>query len=141
MLNYHRLDIRRYAPIPDGVISDPDDIYPALRNIFTVDGTWYCPPKDFSTLGLIYDPGVLEAAGVEVPTNWEELAAAAEALTTDEQVGLSLNPEFARAGAFLFQAGSGILNDAGDEVILNNGGGAEALQLLADMFTAGHAAT
>ena len=32
-----------------------DDIYSSLREVFTVNGTWYCPPKDFSTLGLIYD--------------------------------------------------------------------------------------
>ena len=62
------------APVPDGTLSDPDDIYPSLKEAFTFDGTWYCPPKDFSTLGLVYDPAALEAAGVAVPTTWEELA-------------------------------------------------------------------
>ncbi|MEO1062417.1 MAG: extracellular solute-binding protein [Actinomycetota bacterium] len=135
------VDSGALAPVPDGVISDPDDIYGSLREVFTIDGTWYCPPKDFSTLGLVYDPIVLEAAGVEVPTTWEELAAAAEALTTDEQVGLSFGAEFARAGAFLFQAGSNILNETGDEVIIDNGGGLEALTYLDDLFASGAAAT
>ena len=134
-------DAGALQPVPDGAISNPDDIYPALRDIFTIDGTWYCPPKDFSTLGLVYSPSALEEAGVEVPTTWDELAAAAEALTTDDRVGLSFGAEYARAGAFLFQAGSGILNEEGTEVIIDNGGGAEALQYLADLFAGGSAAT
>ena len=75
-------DAGALAPVPDGALSDPDDIYPSLKEAFTYNGTWYCPPKDFSTLGLVYDPDALEAAGVAVPTTWEELAAAAETLTT-----------------------------------------------------------
>ncbi|MDH4279306.1 MAG: extracellular solute-binding protein, partial [Acidimicrobiia bacterium] len=134
-------DAGALQPVPDGAISDPDDIYPALRDIFTIDGTWYCPPKDFSTLGLIYSPSTLEAAGLAVPTTWEELATAAEALTTDDQVGLSFGAEYARAGAFLFQAGSGVLSEDGTEVIIDNGGGLEALQYLADLFAGGSAAT
>ena len=129
------------APVPDGVLSDPDDIYPALRNIFTIDGTWYCPPKDFSTLGLIYDPAALAEAGVEVPTTWDELAAAAEALTTDDRVGLSFGAEYSRAGAFLFQAGTDILTADGTAVALDSDGARDALQYLADMFAAGHAAS
>lgn len=65
------------APVPDGTLSEPDDIYPSLKEAFTFDGTWFCPPKDFSTLGLVYDPAALEAAGVAVPTTWEELSSAA----------------------------------------------------------------
>ncbi len=76
------------APPPEGAISDPDDIAPSLREAFTYDGTFYCPPKDFSTLALQYDPAALEAAGVEVPTTWDELRTAAEALTTDDQAAI-----------------------------------------------------
>ncbi|WP_420638155.1 extracellular solute-binding protein [Candidatus Poriferisocius sp.] len=129
------------APVPDGVLSDPDDIYPALREIFTIDGTWYCPPKDFSTLGLVYDPTAFAEAGVDVPTTWEELAAAAEALTTDDRVGLSFGAEYARAGAFLFQAGTNILTPDGTAVAIDSDGARAALGFLADLFAAGHAAT
>lgn len=135
------VDSDALAPVPSGVLSDPDDIYGSLRDTFTIEDTWYCPPKDFSTLGLVYDPVALEAAGVDVPTTWDELAAASEALTTGDQVGLSFGAEFARAGAFLFQAGSGILNEDGTEVIIDSDEGREALQYLADLFAAGSAAT
>ncbi|NOX28961.1 MAG: extracellular solute-binding protein [Actinobacteria bacterium] len=132
------VDSNALAPVPDGVLSDPDDIYGSLRDVFTVDGTWYCPPKDFSTLGLIYDPTILEAAGIDVPTTWAELAAAAEALTTDDQVGLSFGAEYARAGAFLFQAGTAMLTDDGTAVALDSDGAREALQYLADLYDAGY---
>ena len=129
------------APVPDGVLTDPDDIYPALRDIFTIDGTWYCPPKDFSTLGLVYDPSAFAEAGVEVPTTWEELAAAAEALTTPDRVGLSFGAEYSRAGAFLFQAGTNILTPDGTAVAIDSDGGRVALQFLADLFASGNAAS
>lgn len=133
------VDSQALAPVPDGALSDPDDIYPALRDVFTVDGTWYCPPKDFSTLGLIYDPVALADAGVEVPTTWEELAAAAEALTTDDRVGLSYGAEYARAGAFLFQADADILTSDGTAVAIDSDGAREGLQFLADLHEAGYA--
>ena len=44
-------------------MTEPDDISASFRQAFTYNDTWYCPPKDFSTLGLIYDPAALEAAG------------------------------------------------------------------------------
>ncbi len=135
------VDSGALMPVPDGAISDPDDIYPALRDVFTVDGTWYCPPKDFSTLALVYDPAALADAGVDVPATWDELATAAAAVTTDDRVGLTFGAEYARAGAFLFQAGSGILNDDQTAVAIDSAGAREALGFLADLFEAGHAGT
>ena len=76
------------APVPEGA-ERPRRHLPVVRKTFTFNGTWYCPPKDFSTLGLVYDPAVLEAAGVAVPTTWEELAAAAETLTTGDAAAIA----------------------------------------------------
>ena len=39
-------------------------------------------------MALQYDPAALEAANVEVPTTWDELRTAAEALTTDDQAAI-----------------------------------------------------
>ena len=36
-------------------IEDPEGIYESLRNVFTYNGEFVCPPKDFSTLTLIYN--------------------------------------------------------------------------------------
>jgi multiple sugar transport system substrate-binding protein len=128
------------APIPEGAITEPDDIYPSLTEAFTYDGTWYCPPKDFSTLALVYNADMLEAAGVEPPTNMEELAAAAEALTTDDVVGLSFGAELARVGTFLLANGGYIVNDDVTEMTLDSEENRAALQYLADLFASGYAA-
>lgn len=125
------------APVPSGTISDPDDIYPSMQAAFTYDGTWYCPPKDVSTLGLVYDPAALEAAGVAVPTTWEELSAAAAALTTDSQAGLAMGVEYPRWAVFLFQNGASLVNEDASAVTLDTPEAAEALQFVADQYTAG----
>jgi multiple sugar transport system substrate-binding protein len=124
--------------VPGGALSDEGDIYPSLREAFTYNGTWYCPPKDFSTLALIYDPAALDTAGVAVPTTWEELAAAAEALTTDGQAGLAMGVEYPRWGVFLFQAGADLTNEEVTEVTLDSDEARTALQYLADRYQAGH---
>ena len=53
------------------------------------DGIWAVPLYNM-TINLWYRPSVLEAAGVEVPTTWEEWRAAAETLTADGQYGMGL---------------------------------------------------
>lgn len=129
------------APVPEGVISDPDDIYPSLREAFTYDGTWYCPPKDFSTLALVYDVQAFEEAGLQPPTTWEELRAAAEELTTDDRVGLVMGVEYPRWAVFLFQAGTALTNDEVTEVTIESPQAREALQFIADMYADGIAAS
>jgi multiple sugar transport system substrate-binding protein len=126
------------APVPSGAVSDPDDIYPSLQEAFTYNGTWYCPPKDFSTLGLVYDPAALEAAGVAVPTTWEELQAAAATLTTDTQAGLAMGVEYPRWAVFLFQAGADLTNVDVSAMTLDTPEAKEALQFVADQYTAGN---
>ena len=133
-------DAGALTPAPEGAITEPDDIYPSLVEAFTYDGTWYCPPKDFSTLALVYNADMLEAAGIEPPTTMEELAAAAEALTAEGVVGLSFGAELAAAGGFMFANGGNIVNDDVSEMTLDTEENRAALQYLADMFGAGHAA-
>lgn len=53
------------------------------------DGIWAVPLYNM-TVNLWYRPSVLEAAGVDVPTTWEEWRAAAEKLTADGQYGMGL---------------------------------------------------
>jgi multiple sugar transport system substrate-binding protein len=125
------------APPPEGAISDPDDIAPSLREAFTYDGTFYCPPKDFSTLALQYDPAALEAAGVEVPTTWDELRSAAEALTSDDQAAIVNQVEYPRWGQFLFQNGADLTNEDITEMTLDTPEAREALEFIAGMYADG----
>lgn len=125
----------------EGRIDEPDDFYEPLVEAFTYEDTWYCPAKDFSTLALEYNTAMLEEAGVEPPTNWEELAAAAEQLTTDGRVGLVLAPEWFRWGVFAEQAGGGITNEDDTEVTADSEPVKTAMQYLQELHAQGFAAT
>lgn len=103
------------ASPPANAIEDPDDFYPSLKTAFTANGTFYCPPKDFSTLALIYNKKMLDAAGVKIPTTWEELKDASTKLTDAGKgvYGMSLTADAARWLAFLYQAGGQVLTADG----------------------------
>lgn len=124
-------------------LSNADDFYPSLVENFTVDGQFYCAPKDFSTLALVINTDAWEAAGLtdaDVPTDWESLAAAAAALTTADQVGLSFGPEYQRVGTFMKQAGGGLISEDGSEAIADSPENLEALTFVQTMLADGVAA-
>lgn len=96
------------------MLSNKDDFYPSLVENFTVDGEFYCAPKDFSTLALIINTDLWAAAGLteaDIPTTWEELDAVSTALTTGGTVGLAFGTEYQRIGTFMAQAGGGLVVD------------------------------
>ena len=95
-------------------MENADDFYPNLKDAFTVDGTYYCAPKDFSTLALVINEDAWTAAGLtddDIPTTWDELSTVAKTLTTGSQVGRSTSTEYQRLGAFMAQAGGGLVKD------------------------------
>jgi multiple sugar transport system substrate-binding protein len=99
----------------------------SLLDAFTYNGKVYGIPKDFNTLGLVYNKDLFKAAGVAEPTNdwtWTDLSAAAKKLTTGGVVGLSLPADAARFMPFLWQAGGDLAN-------INNAAGVAA----ADFYT------
>jgi len=126
-------------PIGDKV-DNPEDFYESLRNSFTYNGTYYCPPKDFSTLQLVYNVDELAAANVEPPTTWDELSAAAKALTKPNRPGLALNAEFYRWGVFLAQAGGWPTDDGVTKMTMDAAPVAQALQYVTDLHKSGYAA-
>ena len=122
-------------------IEDVDDFYQPLRDTFTLDGTEYCVPKDFSTLALQINDASWQAAGLtedDVPTTWEELKAVAEQLTTPEQAGLVIGTGRDRAGAFLVQNG-GFWVDEDGEVTATSEENVEALSYVKELLTSGAA--
>lgn len=73
-------------------VDNPADFYDTLKKSFTYKGTYYCPPKDFSTLQLVYNTDDFAAAGVKPPSTWDELTATAKALTKPGRPGLVMGP-------------------------------------------------
>jgi multiple sugar transport system substrate-binding protein len=130
----------------EGRLENPDDFYPSLRNAFTIDGVFYCPPKDFSTLGLQYNTDLFDAAGVSHPTEnwtWQDLRNAAEQLTDPgaNVYGMVLSADFARWIAFLYQAGGEVADDAFTQMTINSPEALEALEFYVGMVEDGLAAT
>ena len=119
-------------------LENADDFYPNLVEAFTFEDEFYCAPKDFSTLGLVINTALWEAAGLtedDVPTTWDELNQVAQTLTSGGQAGLVSSTEYQRLGAFMVQAGSNLVTDG--EATANSAENVEALEFVKSMLTAG----
>ncbi len=122
------------------LLENKDDFYPSLVDNFTVDDQFYCAPKDFSTLQLIINKGLWDAAGLtddDIPTTWDELADVAATLTSDGVTGLAFGAEYQRLGAFMALAGGQIVSDDGSEAVANSPENVEALTYVQDQMNAG----
>jgi multiple sugar transport system substrate-binding protein len=120
------------------LLENKDDFYPSLIENFTYDDQFYCAPKDFSTLALIINKGLWDAAGLtddDIPTTWDELATVSQTLTKDGVVGLGFGWEWQRIGTFMAQAGGGLVEDG--EVIANSQENVDALTYVQDQMVAG----
>ena len=122
-------------------VDNPGDFYDTLKQSFTYQGTYYCAPKDFSTLQLVYNTADLQAAGIQPPKTWEELTAAAKALTKPNHPGLVLAPEFYRWGVFMAQAGAWPTDDAITKMTADGAEMKTALQYVTDNHKAGYFGT
>ncbi len=122
------------------LLSNKDDFYPSLVQNFTFDGDFYCAPKDFSTLALIINKGLWDAAGLtdaDIPTTWEELATVSQTLTNDGVTGLAFGAEYQRVGTFMAQAGGALVSDDGTEATANSPENVEALTYVKDQLATG----
>jgi multiple sugar transport system substrate-binding protein len=122
------------------LLSNKDDFYPSLVSNFTYEDEFYCAPKDFSTLGLIINTRLWDAAGLteaDIPTTWDELASVAQTLTTDGVTGLAFGAEYQRVGAFIAQAGGALVSDDGTEATADSPENVEALTYVKDQLAAG----
>ena len=103
----------------------------------TYDGELYGMGPCANTLGLYYNQDVLSAAGVTVPTTWEELKTAAAALTSGGSYGIAFCAKASYEGSwqflpFFWSAGA-------DETDIATPQAAAALQLWVDLVKSGSA--
>ncbi|MCG7284548.1 ABC transporter substrate-binding protein [Cellulomonas sp. ACRRI] len=122
------------------------DLNPGALDMVTVDGTAYGVPTGFVPLTMFYNKALFDAAGVAVPTTWDEWVAAAQALTVDEngdgtpeQYGLAL-ADHATVGngvwPTLFYGNGGAIVEDGRAVV-DSPENAETLEFWHDAVTAG----
>ncbi len=96
-------------------------------NSCKLDGRIYGIPFGSNDLCLFYNEDMLAAANVAVPTTWDELVAAAKALTTDKVYGIAMSCLQNEEGTFNylpFQWSTGV-----DSYHINSEGGIKALTL------------
>jgi multiple sugar transport system substrate-binding protein len=120
--------------------------YEDIPKMFLDDGIWdgkhYALPLNKSQMVLYYNEGMLEEAGVEVPTTWEEWTEVSAALTIDKdgdgepeiygtvfENGLSTDiiPWFK-------QAGGTTIDDASGDILFDTPAAKEAVTFLNNMI-------
>ncbi|BEP15591.1 hypothetical protein acdb102_39020 [Acidothermaceae bacterium B102] len=94
------------------------DFYPALKEAFSYKGTFYCAPKDFSTLALEINSDMWTKAGLtaaDVPTTWDQLTAVATKLkaAVPGVVPLVISTGHDRIDSFIVQAGGNLYDKSG----------------------------
>lgn len=112
-----------------------DEYYEGHLQSTQLDGKYYGVPFGSNNIGLYYNKEMLEEAGVEPPTNWEELRTASKELTVDNRYGFAFsalqNPE----GEFNFMP---LLWSSGAEhTTINSSEGIEALELVSNLIEDG----
>lgn len=121
-------------------LPNKDDFYPALVEAFSVDGKFYCAPKDFSTLALVINNRLWSEAGLsdaDYPKTWEDLEHVAQTLTKNGVVGLTFGPELQRVGVFFPQAGGSFMSDDSTTATINTKENVQAMNYIKKNIAAG----
>ena len=120
---------------------DTSQFFPGYLSAFKgSDGKTYGFPKDGNTLGMAYNTDMLTAAGIQPPTNWDELKTAAEKLTTGKQKAFCLSPTLDRALAFIYQNGGSLFSDDKKTNTVDSPEVADALKTYLGWFKSGQGA-
>ncbi len=126
------------APLDDlaGDAAFLDDFFPAFMENSYYDGDLWGIPFQRSVVLLYYNKDMFAEAGLDAPTSWDELAAAAQALTvSDTQWGIQWPSGWPY---WLFQplaigAGQNIVGESDTEVFFNDPKVIEAVQFYIDL--------
>jgi len=77
-------------PIPDNIISKKEfntSFYPVAQKDLTKNGAIYGIPTEIDTLSLYINAQLFQAAGAEVPDNWDDFIRVARSLTVIDENG------------------------------------------------------
>lgn len=124
-------------PISDLVERDGVDLSPfpePLIDLYTRDGQLYGISKDFDTIGLYYNVAMFDEAGLDYPDEtwtWDDLKAAATALTTDDRWGFAATTwEQMVLFNLIPQAGGQVISEDGDTVLYGEPAACSAFEFL-----------
>ena len=124
------------APLGDFGLN-ADGYAPGPVSAATYQNKLYALQPGANTIAIFYNKDILTAAGVQPPTTWDELRAAAKKLTKSGQYGFAFNATADYEGAWQFLPP--MWTNGGDETDLKTPQVAEALQLWKDLVDDGSA--
>ena len=124
-----------------------DETYAKMYESFLaqseIDGTVWAVPDLASARAMYYNVDILEAAGVEVPTTWEELTAACEAIKVyDDSIypwGIDMTTDEGQAAFayYTWNNGGGFVDENGDWA-LNSPENVEAIEYAIGLVNSGY---
>lgn len=118
-------------------------MYESFLEQSEIDGTVWAVPDLASARALYYNVDILEAAGVEVPTTWDELTAACEAIKAyDENIypwGIDMTTDEGQAAFayYTWNNGGGFVDENGDWA-LNSPENVEAIEYAINLVNSGY---
>lgn len=118
-------------------------MYESFLEQSVVDDVVWAVPDLASARALYYNVDILEAAGVEVPTTWEELTAACEAIKAyDENIypwGIDMTTDEGQAAFayYTWNNGGGFVDENGDWA-LNSPENVEAIEYAIGLVNSGY---
>jgi multiple sugar transport system substrate-binding protein len=124
------------APISDFGLS-ADGYQEGVTAASTFEGQVYGLQPITNSIGLFYNVDMLSQAGITPPKTWDELKAAAAALTQGERYGVAFSAVADYEGAWQFLPF--MWTNGGDETNIASPETAEALQLWVDLVNSGSA--
>ncbi|MEE1650227.1 ABC transporter substrate-binding protein [Brachybacterium sp. J144] len=124
------------APLEDFGI-DTSGFKKEILDAGTYEGKVYGLAPTVNTIALFYNTALLEEAGVEPPTTWDDLKTAAAALTDGDVYGIAFSAIATYEGTWQFLPF--MWSNGGDETDLGTPEVAGAAQLWADLVTEGSA--
>ncbi len=114
---------------------DLSNYYQGTIDSCTIDGILYGVPFGVNCLSLFYNVDMMEAAGCEVPTTWDELLEVVQALTTDSVNGLAFSSVQNEEGTFNFLPW--LWSTGADTYDINSEGGIKALTYVQQLIETG----
>jgi multiple sugar transport system substrate-binding protein len=124
------------VPLTDYGVST-DGLYPSVLDAGSYEGDVYGVAPGINGMALFYNIDLLEEAGIEPPTTWEEVTAAASTLTAGDTYGIAFSAPANEEGTWQFLPwfwGAG-----GDLTQLDSPEGVAALELWVDLVQNGSA--
>ena len=118
-----------------------DGIIQAFRDNSKYDGIEYAVPDLASDRLFFYNVDVLEAAGVEPPTNWSEMLTVCEAILENVPgvfpYGFAMGTEEAQAEFLMWAGGNGGTVFDGENWVINSPENLEALEFIQSLVDKG----